>query len=472
MSAKFINVDRDTPMFLPPDMRDWLPEDHIVHFIIDAVNHVNIQSFSINHRGSGSAQYPPSMMMSLLIYCYATGRFSSRVIEEASYSDIAVRYLCGGHHPDHDTVCKFRRENGPAFRECFVKVLELAVEMNVLSHIGTVSVDGSKFKANASKHSAVSYKRAGEMLEQLRLEVEELVRKAEDADSAPLEDGLSVPDEISRREERIKRLEEARRIIEERRAEQYEQEEKDYEAKLKAREKKRKNGRKRLGPEPKPPVETPDDKTQYNFTDGESRIMKSGNGPHFEQCYNGQLAVEAERSRLITGGYATDRVNDKKELNPVLRSVPEDIMTVANCLADNGFFSEEAVKEAESGGVTTVYAPGGKQSHGRKVSDLEKKDDPPPPPEGAPLKEIMEHRLKTRKGKELYKLRKQTVEPAFGDIKHNMGFRQFLLRGLAKVNIEWELVKNAYNFRKLFNLTGGFTVSADGTAAALRTVNG
>ena len=185
MAAKFVILDRDTPMMLPPDLRDWISEDSMVHFIVDAVEALEIKGFGINERGSGSAQYPPQMMLSLLIYCYATKRFSSREIERATYTDIAVRYICGGDlHPDHDTICAFRLKNREAFKEVFTKVLLLGVELGHLKKIGGISIDGTKIKANASKHAAVSYKRAGEMIAQLEQEIEELVRKAEDADSA------------------------------------------------------------------------------------------------------------------------------------------------------------------------------------------------------------------------------------------------------------------------------------------------
>ena len=181
MAAKFVILDRDTPMMLPPDLRDWISEDSMVHFIVDAVEALEIKGFGINERGSGSAQYPPQMMLSLLIYCYATKRFSSREIERATYTDIAVRYICGGDlHPDHDTICAFRLKNREAFKEVFTKVLLLGVELGHLKKIGGISIDGTKIKANASKHAAVSYKRAGEMIAQLEQEIEELVRKAED----------------------------------------------------------------------------------------------------------------------------------------------------------------------------------------------------------------------------------------------------------------------------------------------------
>lgn len=457
MAAKFINIDRDTPMMFPPDLREWLPEDSMVHFIVDAVEMLDLQNFSINHRGSGSAQYPPSMMLTLLIYCYATGRFSSREIELATHHDIAVRYICGGDkHPDHDTINSFRSKNRTVFKEAFVKVLLLAQELGHLKKIGGVSVDGTKIKANASKHSAVSYKRAGEMIKQLELEVEELTRKAEDADSAPLEDGLTLPDEIKRRQDRKASLEKARQVIEERYEEVRQQEMAEYEAKKQARDEQRQNGEKPKGKDPKPPSDTPPDKSQFNFTDEESRIMKAGNSKHFEQAYNAQAAVDTEGSMLVTGCYVTNHANDKLELKPAVDSVSDEVREISHVSSDTGYFSEKAVLEVEDNGAgPIVYCAVEKHGHHRSVVDLLKKSDPPPPPEDASVKEKMALRLKTAEGRAKYKARKETVEPVFGIIKSVIGFRQFMLRGLEKVNLEWNLVTLAYNFKKLHKLAGG-----------------
>ena len=210
MSTRFVTLDRDTPMLLPVDLREWLPPDHIVHFILDSVETLNLRRFVVNVRGTGSEQYPPAMMLPLLIYCYATGRFSSREIEAATYGDVAVRYICGGDlHPDHDTICAFRRQNRAVFEECFVKVLAYAGQTKVLKKVGGISVDGTKIAANASKHAAVSYDHATRMIEQLEMEVQALMAKAEAADNKPLEDGLSVPEEIARRQARKAKLEDA-----------------------------------------------------------------------------------------------------------------------------------------------------------------------------------------------------------------------------------------------------------------------
>lgn len=466
MAAKFVNIDRDTPMFFPLDMRDWLPEDHIVHFIIDAVEQLDLKSFKINHRGSGSEQYPPAMMLILLIYCYATGRFSSRGIEAATHSDVAVRYICGGdQHPDHDTICTFRQENGSLFSECFVKVLALAGELGCLKKVGGISIDGTKIKANASKHAAVSYKRAGEMIQQLELEVEQLMRKAEEADSVPLEEGLSIPHEIARREDRKKELEQARKVIEDR---FQKKEQAIYETKVAERKNKKDNGQTKPGHGPKRPEEkVPDNKAQYNFTDPESRIMKAGNGKHFEQAYNAQAAVDAENSYLILGKRVTNHPNDKQQLVATVESVDKTVRTVSEVSADTGYYSEDAIIELESDKRVTAYVAVEKRSHHRSVKHLEKHSEPPELHEDAGLKEKMSRRLKTKKGKEVYKLRKQTVEPVFGTIKEILGFRHFHLRGLEKVRLEWDIVTLAYNFKRLFNMTGGIILSENSVLKAV-----
>jgi transposase len=216
MGARFVNVDRETPMLFPVDMRDWIPENHPVHFIIEAVEALGLQSFQVNERGTGNEQYHPVMMLSLLIYCYSNGRFQSRKIEDATYTDVAVRYICGGHlHPDHDTICKFRRENGEFFKECFVKVLGMAKELGVLKRLGGISMDGTKIRANASKAGTFSHGTAGKLIEQLGLEVDSLIKKAEEADRKDDGELLSIPEEISRRESRIGKLKEAQRMMEE-----------------------------------------------------------------------------------------------------------------------------------------------------------------------------------------------------------------------------------------------------------------
>ena len=455
MAARFVNLDRRTPMMLPCDLREWVPEGHIVHFILDAVEEIPTGHFRINHRGTGSEQYPPTMMLALLIYCYATGRFGSRTIEAATYSDVAVRYLCANHHPDHDSICEFRAANEAAFRAAFVSVLQLGQQLR-LTKVGAVSIDGTKIQANASKHAAVSYQRAGEMIAQLELEVKELLERATQVENQESKDALDIPAELARREKRVAALRQARRVIAERAREMAASQQADYQAKQAARQQKREAGGKPRGKEPTAPSEQPDPKAQYNFTDPESRIMKAGNGNHFEQAYNAQAAVDEQM--LIVGQRVSAAPNDKQELVATVAAIsPVVAGEVKAVLTDNGFYSEEAVKTVEQKAQETgtnlqVYAAVGKQTHHKTIADLLPHPDPAIPAPDATAKEIMAHRTQTKAGKALYGLRKQTVEPVFGIIKEVMGFRRFLLRGRIKVELEWTLVCVSYNLKRMFAL--------------------
>ena len=459
MAIRFVPIDRDTPLLLPPNLRDWVPDDHLVHFILDAVAALDLRRVKVNERGTGSEQYPPTMMLALLIYSYATGTFGSRRIEQSTYDSVPVRLLTADTHPDHDTICTFRRENPALLTECFVQVLQLAQQLKVLQ-VGqiTVAVDGTKVLANASKHSAVSYERAGQMIAQLELEVGQLIAKAEQADSTPLQDGLTIPQEITRRQERKAALAKARAEIEARAQARYAIELAEHEKKMAERAAKQELGEKVGGKPPKAPTPEPGPGDQYNFTDSESRIMKAGNGNHFEQSYNAQAAVDV-RSRLIVGGRVSQSPNDKQELVSDLQAIPAAAGSVEAVLIDSGFYSESAVRaveqtaEGQSSG-TTVYAAMERKSHHRSVADLERKAEPAPPAAGASVSEVMKYRLATAAGKQKYKLRQQTVEPVFGIIKSVMGFRWFLLRGLAKVQLEWTLVCLAYNLKRLHRLAG------------------
>ena len=455
MPARLVNIDRQTPMFLPCDLREWVPSDHIVHFILDAVEQIPTAHFHVNHRGTGSEQYPPTMMLALLIYCYVTGRFGSRTIEAATFSDVAVRYLCANFHPDHDSICSFRVANKVAFQAAFVTVLQLAQQLR-LTQVGAVSVDGTKLQANASKHAAVSYERAGEMLQQLELEVKELMARAEQAEAKESKETLDIPAELARRDQRIAALKQARAVIEERAKELAKAQQPEYEAKQAARQAQREAGKKPRSQEPSPPSEQPDPKAQYNFTDPESRIMKAGNGQHFEQAYNAQAAVD--QAMLIVGERVSDAPNDKQELAPMVAVIsPVVVKEVQAVLVDSGFYSEAAVQAVEqtpegTPSGMTVYAAVEKSSHHKTVADLLPQAEPAAPGPEATAKEVMAHRLKTEVGKALYKLRKQTVEPVFGIIKEVMGFRRFTLRGREKVSLEWTLVCVSYNLKRMFTL--------------------
>src|SRR5271170_934172 len=301
MAAHFVNIDYDTPLILPPNLRDWVPAGHLAHFILEAVAEMDLHRIKVNERGTGSEQYPPRMLLALLLYCYATGVFSSRRIEQATSDSVPVRMMCGDTHPDHDTICTFRRENKELLQETFVRVLELAQALKFLQ-VGqiTVAVDGTKVMAHASKHAAVSYEHAGRTIEQLDLEVKALMAKAEQADSTPLQDGLSIPEEITRRQERKAALQKARAEIEARALARHAVELAEHERKLGERAAKKEAGQGMRGPVPKAPTGQPAPGDQYNFTDPESRIMKAGSSQHFEQSYNAQAAVEVD-SRFIVG---------------------------------------------------------------------------------------------------------------------------------------------------------------------------
>jgi len=460
MATRFVLIDRDTPLLLPPNLRDWVPADHLVHFVLDAVDALDLRQVKVNIRGTGSEQYPPPMLLGLLIYSYATGIFSSRRIEQSTYDSVPVRLLTADTHPDHDTLCTFRRENPALLTESFVKVLQLAQQLKVLKFGQlTVAADGTKVLANASKHSSVSYERAGEMSAQLELEVQQLLAKAEQADATPLQDGLTIPEEIVRRQERKAALAQARAELEARAQARYTAQLAEHQEKMAERAAKKARGEKVGGHTPQPPTATAEPGDQYNFTDPESRIMKAGNGNHFEQSYNAQAAVDVE-SRLIVGERVSQSPNDKQELVPTLAAVPAEAGSVAVALVDSGFFSQKAVRQVERGQAgLIVYAALEKTGHHRSVADLEKRPEPESPPTDASLPEVMRHRLRTSAGKALYKLRQQTVEPVFGIIKAALGFRQFRLRGRAKVSLEWTLVCLAYNLKRLHRLGAGLKLA-------------
>jgi transposase len=453
---RFVSVDHDTPMLLPPDLRSWLPDDHIVHFIIDAIDALRLDEAKVNTRGTGSAQYPPSMMLGLLIYSYATGTFSSRKIEALTHDSVAVRYLCAQHHPDHDSICKFRRENGKLLESSFHQVLELAARTKMIK-VGqvTLAIDGTKILANASKHSAVSHGHATEQMQLLSAEIAQLLAKAEAADSTPLQDGLSIPVEVRRRQDRIAKLKEAVTEIERRATERTAEEQAEHEALLRERAaKEAATGKKPRGRAPKPPEPGARGQDQLNLTDPESRIMPMGGA--FEQSYNAQAAVDIE-SRLIVAQHVTQATNDKQQLEPTLAALSPVVESVEQVLVDSGYYSQAAVEsiESKSSGPlrsVEVLAAIKRQRHGRSVAELEQRDDPPAPPAAATIKEKMEHRLETKAGKARYAQRKQTVEPVFGIIKGALGFRMFSLRGLRKVSLEWTLVSLSYNLKRLFHM--------------------
>jgi transposase len=447
MKVNFVDCDRLTPYLLPPSLQDWLPEGHLARFIVDIVERLNLRSLENSYSGRGSHPYSPAMLTTLLFYGYATGVFSSRKLEQSTYDSIAFRYVAANTHPDHDTIADFRRRFLPQLTKVFVQILEIAHEMGVLK-LGSVSLDGTKVKANASRHSALSYEYASKLEEQLTAEVAELLKKAESADQAAIPDGMNIPEELARREERLKAIIEAKAEIERRAKERHAIEQEAYEKKLAERNKKEKP----KGSPPKPPVPGPTGKDQVNLTDSESRIMPQGSG--FEQAYNAQAAVDTT-SMLVVAGHVSQNTNDKKELKPALDSIealPNNLGSVDALLADSGYFSEANVLLCEEDEITPYIAPG-REAHNQSL--MERFSEPPPIPDDADPVTKLRHRLKTVAGKAIYATRKSTVEPVFGIIKSVLGFRSFLLRGFALVQGEWTLALIGWNLKRLHALKKG-----------------
>ena len=296
--SNFRQVDRQTGFLLPPSVDEWLPERHLARFVVEVIEGLDLRAFIGSYRGSGSASYHPEMLLGLLVYGYATGVFSSRKLERATYDSVAFRFIAANDHPDHDTIATFRQRFFKEIEGLFVKVLLLAREMGVLK-LGTVALDGTKVHANASRHSALSYEHAGKLEAQLKAEVGVLLAKAEAADKADVPDGMSIPEELERREERLKKLAEARAKIEARASERFAREQAEYEAKIAAREAKAKaSGKKPGGKPPAPPVAGPGPSDQINLTDEDSRIMPVAGGG-FEQCYNAQAVVTADSLLVV-----------------------------------------------------------------------------------------------------------------------------------------------------------------------------
>lgn len=449
MSVRFKMIDRETPSFLPASVQDYVPEGHLARFIVEIVRQLDLRAITAQYSGRGSDAYPPEMMVSLLFYGYATGVFFSRKLEHASHDSMAFRYICGNTHPDHDTIATFRRRFAKELEDCFTQILLIAKTVGALK-VGTLSLDGTKVKANASKHKALSWEHACRLEEQLRQEVVELMRLAEEAETTPLPDDLDIPSELQRREARLAAIAEAKAEIQRRAEERHAQEQAAYEKKMaerKAREEA--TGRKAGGKAPKPPAPEaePKPKDQVNLTDAESRIMLSKGG--FEQAYNAQLGVDIE-SHLVVETHVSQAANDFREVEPALanlEALPDALGAFEALLADTGYNSEDNVKRCRKTGVLPYFA----QARQKHNPPLEERFAPDPaPPSGTPsAMQEMQHRMSTKDGKALYARRKSTVETVIGIIKHVLGFRQFSLRGLELVAAEWSIVCSAWNLKRL-----------------------
>lgn len=446
--SNFRTVDRRTGYLLPPSVDEWLPADHLARFVVEIVEQLDLTRLLGQYRGSGSQAYHPGMLVALLIYGYATGTYSSRRIEQACYDSVAFRYIAANTHPDHDTLCAFRRRFLKELSGIFVQVLQIAGQLKLLK-LGTIALDGTKVHANASRHSALSYGRATQLEEQLKSEVQELLRRAEATDSAEARELPDIPAELARREARLEAIAAAKAEIERRAAERHAAEQAAYEAKVAAREEKaKKTGKRPGGRPPAPPTGGVRPTDQVNLTDPESRIMPRSGGGGFEQCFNAQAAVEAD-SRLVVATNVVNTPVDAKQVEPMLErlaQLPQELGTADKLLTDAGFFSADNVEHCERREIVPYIARRRDQHY---VPWYERSALPAPLPANADPVQRMAHRLKTPEGRALYALRKQLPEPVFGIIKHAMRFRQFLLRGLEKTTGEWQLVTLAYNFRRL-----------------------
>ena len=449
--TRFVNADRRTGYLLPPSVDEWLPEGHLARFMVEVVDGLDLSAIVNAYGGRGSDAHHPSVLVALLVYGYATGTFSSRKIERASYDSVAFRYIAANTHPDHDTLATFRRRFLPELEGLFVQVLLLAREMKLLK-LGKIALDGVKLKANASRHKALSYKHLLKIEKQLRREVQELLAAAEAADRSALPDGLDVPAEIARREERLQRMADAKAKIQARAREREEAERQAHAEKMARREALRKAGRKPRGKDPEPPAEGPRDSDQVNLTDEDSRIMPAPGG-RFEQAYNAQAGVDTDTMLIVSSG-VTQQTGDQRQIEPALRELgglPAELGTVQDLLADTGFFSKDNISACAANGVEPLIAPR-RDAHHLPWSERFA-PDAPKPEEADPLAH-MRWRLKTRAGRAAYGKRKSTVEPVFGIIKHVLGFRQFSLRGLHNVTGEWRLVAMAWNLKRMHVLQG------------------
>ncbi len=445
----FRPINRDTDFLLPPSVDEWLPERHLARFVVEIIDGLDLSALVSAYRGSGSASYHPAMLLGLLVYGYSTKTFTSRAIERATYDSLAFRYIAGNEHPDHDTIASFRKRFVAQLGPLFVQVLKIAGDLGLLK-LGTVALDGTKLHANASRHSALSYGHAKKIEKQLKREVKQLLRLAERADAQDIPDGMSIPQELARRESRLAAIAEAKAKIEARAAERLAREQAEHQSKLAARaEREKRTGKKSGGRPPEPPSGGAKDKDQINLTDEESRIMKVAGGG-FDQCYNAQAAVATD-SMLVVATEVTQAANDKEQLVPMLEkleALPKELGRAECILADNGYLSEANVEQCEAAQIEPLIAMGRCRHH------VTWKQRFAPAPKSLPVSatslEKMAYRLRTPRGKELYGLRKQTPEPVFGIIKSVMGYRQCLLRGLKNVKGEWNLVTMSWNIKRMF----------------------
>lgn len=453
----FKPYDPDQQFLLPPDLRSWLPENHLALFMSDVVDTLDLSEiFREYEQGDGRGQppYHPAMMVKVLLYAYATGKPSSRKIEKATWEEIPFRVLSANQHPDHDSIAAFRKRHLQSLSRLFLQVLQICREAGLVK-LGHVSLDGTKMKANASKRKAMSYGHMCEAEKKLEEEVRELLAQAERADEE--EDkkygkgkrGDELPEELARREGRLKKIREAKAALEAEARRKAEEKAQEAQAKIEERRKKEEEtGKKTRGREPKvpdPAEAKPEPKAQKNFTDPESRIMKDGATKSFAQAYNAQAVVDSTAQIIVATGVTQD-ANDKNQLLPMLEKVADNVGSLPEKIsADAGYFSKDNVTD-ERLQESDLYIPPDRQKHGTQAGEKACDEELAEESEKA----RMRAKLRTPEGKEIYKMRKAIVEPVYGQIKEERGFRRFSFRGLANVVAEWDLICLTHNILKLF----------------------
>jgi transposase len=446
MSCRFKKVDYEKSLEQIIQIRECLPNDHLARFIVAMIKLLDLSAIYAHYAPVGGIAYAPEILLGLLFYGYATGVFSSRKIEKATYESIPFRFIAGGLHPDHDTIANFRKSFLDEIVNLFAQVLVIACELGVLK-LGNISVDGSKIHADASKSHAVSYGRLLQLEQLLSREVKELLSLGEKADKENLPEGLQIEAEVTLRQERLANLAKAKAVLEARAKERYEAQRAEYEAKMREREEKiQQTGHKPRGREPQPPKPGPRAKDQYNFTDPDSGIMKNSRDDGFGQNYNAQMAVDQD-SLLIVGNGVSNHPNDKKEAIPTIESIPAALGKPPAAALDNGYFSQTNIEVLQERGIDPYIATG-RDNHHKSWKERFASQPDPPPEDASPLVK-MAYKLKSEIGKLIYGLRKSTVEPTIGIVKEVLGFRQFSLRGSMAVSGEWCLVCLAYDLKRL-----------------------
>lgn len=445
----FISPDRNQISLLPGSVEEYLSNKHIARYVVEIVEKLDFTKVYKKYGTSGSTPYDPRMLMAALFYGYASGIFSSRKLEAATFDSLPMRFICANLNPDHDTFAAFRKNFLPEIEGFFVEILLIAKHLGFVK-VGSVNIDGTKMQADASKHSAMSHEYMERLEKQFKEEVKRLTKMAQEADDKDASE-LDIPAEIERREDRLAAIKTAMEALKERAKQRFEKEKAEHDEKMRAREEKeRETGKKARGKAPQAPQEGVRPGDQYNFTDPESRIMKTPDG--FDQGYNAQAA--ATEDMFIVGAYVTDHCNDTQEMVPMLESISPSLGKVVTAAADTGYFSAGNVERVTDMQVAPYIAVG-RQAHNQWLDQKLSKEQPSQTTQQGTPREQMGQKLKTPEGKEIYGKRKMTVEPVFGIIKEVMGFRQFSLRGKEAANGEWILVCLAYNLKRLFKLTNG-----------------